>query len=242
MPSPFRGSWLRPFLHPRPVAVGLPSRGYKGDTSQAQQTLAALKAFGLLEYKGSGPKRSVMISDFARTFLRANQESLKESVLKDIALTPKWIARMWGQWGVDRHPDEVCLDELVLQHKFTENAAALFLRVYDETIAYAGLADSDKIDPKIEGHPDVEDGDDGNDDHTPPPPPPPAKEKGAVLEMGERELTTGLLSKEAGFRLIVHGKIGPKEIERLIAKLELDKEILADSNDNQSPSAEVDAQ
>ena len=45
---------------------------------------------------------------------------------------------------------------------------------------------------------------------------------------GERELTTGMLSKTAGFRLIVNGAIGVKEIDRLIAKLELDKEILAE--------------
>jgi hypothetical protein len=45
---------------------------------------------------------------------------------------------------------------------------------------------------------------------------------------GERELTTGLLSKDASFRLIVSGQIGVKEIERQIKKLELDKEILAE--------------
>jgi hypothetical protein len=48
---------------------------------------------------------------------------------------------------------------------------------------------------------------------------------------GERELTTGLLSKDAGFRLIVHGTVGVKEIERLIRKLELDKDILADETE-----------
>lgn len=47
---------------------------------------------------------------------------------------------------------------------------------------------------------------------------------------GERELTTGLLSKDASFRLVVSGQIGVKEIERLIQKLQLDKEILADSS------------
>jgi hypothetical protein len=49
-----------------------------------------------------------------------------------------------------------------------------------------------------------------------------------VVMAGERELTTGLLAKDASFRLIVSGKIGVKEIERLIQKLEIDKEILAD--------------
>ena len=51
-----------------------------------------------------------------------------------------------------------------------------------------------------------------------------------VME-GERELTTGMLAKDANFRLIVSGKIGVKEIERLIKKLELDKEILAEQDD-----------
>jgi len=52
---------------------------------------------------------------------------------------------------------------------------------------------------------------------------------------GERELTTGMLSKSASFRLVVRGQVGVKEIELLIKKLELDKEILAESNDVPEP-------
>jgi hypothetical protein len=52
-----------------------------------------------------------------------------------------------------------------------------------------------------------------------------------MLMDGERELTTGLLSKDASFRLIVNGPVGVREIERLIRKLELDKEILADEGE-----------
>ena len=55
---------------------------------------------------------------------------------------------------------------------------------------------------------------------------------------GERELTTGLLSKEASFRLVVTGPVGVKEIERLIAKLELDKEILAEPDTAPESGAE----
>ncbi|MGA9884039.1 MAG: hypothetical protein WBQ34_10000 [Candidatus Acidiferrales bacterium] len=58
------------------------------------------------------------------------------------------------------------------------------------------------------------------------PPKPPATP--AKMGTGERELTMGLLSKSASFRLIVSGDVGVKEIDRLIAKLQLDKEILAD--------------
>ena len=54
---------------------------------------------------------------------------------------------------------------------------------------------------------------------------------------GERELTTGLLSKGATFRLIVSGRIGVKEIDRLIRKLEFDKEILAEENQEDDAEA-----
>jgi hypothetical protein len=84
--------------------------------------------------------------------------------------------------------------------------------------------------------PEEEAGDETNDDDPPPPPPPipdPPPSEGSVRQLmdSERELTTGLLSREASFRLIVSGPVGVKEIERLIKKLELDKEILADEGE-----------
>ena len=45
---------------------------------------------------------------------------------------------------------------------------------------------------------------------------------------GERELMSGLLSKETEFRLVVRGPVGVRELDILIRKLELDKEILSD--------------
>jgi hypothetical protein len=61
-------------------------------------------------------------------------------------------------------------------------------------------------------------------------PPPPIRPRREVKVMeGERELTSGLLSKDSSFRIIVSGAVGVKEIERLIKKLQLDKEILAES-------------
>jgi len=217
--------------------------GMKGDTSQAQQTIAALKSFGIVEYKGTGIKRPVALTDEARIYLRAQQESVRKDVLKRFALKPRWIAYFWPLWGASRGPDEVCLDTLVLKHKFNENSAPKFLFVYDETITYAGLSDSDKVPPLP-----VDNGDelaeaDASDlaTHSKPKDDPlvgKLKPKGVIME-GERELTTGLLSKGASFRLIVSGHIGEKEIERLIRKLELDKEILADHDEIEKDEAEA---
>lgn len=45
-------------------------------------------------------------------------------------------------------------------------------------------------------------------------------------------INNGITVDRRSFRLIVTGQIGVKEIERLIKKLELDKEILADHDPN----------
>jgi hypothetical protein len=44
-------------------------------------------------------------------------------------------------------------------------------------------------------------------------------------------------SKDANFRLTASGPVGVREIERLIQKLQLDKEILADQEGGQDQAA-----
>jgi hypothetical protein len=111
----------------------------------------------------------------------------------------------------------------------------LFLNTYDGTIAYAKLAQAGKIanDSAVvdNGNPDIPAQEVEPPEQEVAAKAPPPLQRGAVIMEGERELTTGLLSKDSRFRLIVSGRVGVKEIERLIRKLELDKEILAEGNE-----------
>jgi hypothetical protein len=52
--------------------------------------------------------------------------------------------------------------------------------------------------------------------------------EGLAMGVHERVLQSGILSKEASYRVIVSGPVGTAEIDRLLKKLEMDKEILAD--------------
>jgi hypothetical protein len=106
---------------------------------------AALRYFGLLEYQGIGAARHVTVSDEGRKYLRAYQDSTKQEVVKAAALRPKQIAFFWDLWGKDRPADAACLDGLIQKHGFSDVGARDFLRVYDATISFAGLSDSDKI-------------------------------------------------------------------------------------------------
>jgi hypothetical protein len=224
----------------RPEKIG-EAWGIKGK-AYVDRTTAALRYYGLLEYQGGGKDRYIVTSDWGKAYLRSAQEETKQTVIKKAALLPKQIAFFWNQWGTDRPADAACLDDLMFKHKFAEAGARDFLKVYDSTITFAGLTSSDKPDQKLFGEPDEEDGDDEvrDGDNNPPPPPPPNLGNKVKIMAGERELTTGMLAKEASFRLIVTGKIGVKEIERLIQKLEIDKDILAD-NDGPSDDDLIDA-
>jgi len=131
--------------HPAPANKAGLAWNMKEKSSQAFQTLAALKSFGLVNYKSTGDDRVATLSDDARTYLRAQQNGIKREVLQRCALKPKTLAKYWSIWGSERPPTPVCKDELVLKGGFTGSAAETFLHVYDETIGYAGLSDSDKI-------------------------------------------------------------------------------------------------
>ncbi|PNG26438.1 hypothetical protein [Methylocella silvestris] len=225
--------------HPAPARRAGLAWGMKGDSSQAGQTLAALKSFGLVEYSGAKDGLVASLSDDARNYLRAQQDSIKREILSRLALRPRLIAMYWEKWGPDRPPDPVCLDDLVLKMSFNQAGAETFLKVYDATIAFAGLSHSDIVPLQEAGGIDYDGTSEVGDvnKYSATLPQSPSNELAAqkhrgVLMDGERELTTGLLSKGASFRLIVSGRIGEKEIERLIKKLELDKEILADQDDD----------
>lgn len=132
--------------HPTPANKAGMAWKLKEGSSQAFQTLAALKSFGLLDYNGSGPDRLAFITDDGRTYLRAQQDTVKHALLKGFALKPKAMQKFWGKWGADRPPNPICLDELVLKNGYTESAAETFLRVYDSTIQFAGLQNADATD------------------------------------------------------------------------------------------------
>jgi hypothetical protein len=221
----------------RPGSIGA-AWGITGK-AYADRMAAALKYFGLLEYRGVGQDREVAVSDEGRKFLRAQQEDTKREVIRAAALRPKSIAKYWKEWGVDRPADAVCLDTLVLKDGFSEQGARDFLKVYESTITYAKLSSSDKMveltaDEGGENDEDIHDSEPQSDQNTGKSSV--SRQKEIKIMAGERELTTGLLAKDASFRLIVTGKIGAKEIERLIAKLELDKEILAEPDEGDEPN------
>ncbi|MGE3967322.1 MAG: hypothetical protein AB7F08_03725 [Dongiaceae bacterium] len=197
--------------------------------------IGALRSYGLIE----GPGDGLRISDDAVDLLIAPENSSeRQSALERCAFRPSIFKKLR-----EDSPDLLAPPSIenlrfsLIKEGFTEGAAGRAAKSYLATIGLvtgnASLYDS--------AEEDEEAGEAAVQAHSPDPAhpkrqSPPAGGKGhAKLMEGERELTTGLLSKDASFRLVVTGAVGVKEIERLIRKLELDKEILADAAPGADP-------
>ncbi len=173
-----------------------PIWGLKEGSSQTFRILAALRYFGLIKYCGSGIERKAFTTEDGRNYLQTRQIKIKKDLLKKFALRPEEISRFWNRWKSGRPQNKICLDYLVSENGYNVKYAFQFLKVYDDTIAFAGLLPRDAVSFAPDDRVD------------------------------ERILQNGILSQNATYRITVTGKIGAKEIGRLIKKLELDKEIL----------------
>jgi hypothetical protein len=205
--------------HPAPAAkVGL-AWDMKEKSSQADQTLAALKSFGLVKYDGMGVARHASLTDEGRNYLRAQQDSLKKEILKVCALRPKIMRTFWAAWGADRPPNEVALDKLVLNGGFSEGGARKFLEVYDDTVSYAGLSNSDKVDLEEESADGAEEAEDAATKPIIPKSPinpPPLGPHGKVKLMdGERIVFTEESNPHNYLKLIASGDVDETMLEAL---------------------------
>jgi hypothetical protein len=196
--------------------------GIKAKTYASRMT-AALRYFGLVKYRGGWKlkNRQIVISHEGRTYLAAQQEDIRREVIRAAALRPKTLAQCWSKWGEDRPADAVCLDDLVLNSGFSRAGAREFLKIYTATITLArlGKPDSARVQEELEAP---------KRENSSEQPEVPRDRQTSDKVRSERELTAGILSNNATFRVMVSGPVGAREIERLIAKLRFDQQILAE--------------
>jgi hypothetical protein len=123
--------------------------GYTAKSSSGQQTIGALKAFGLLEDEGSGAERKVKLTDLAQRILKDERPGKRDEAIKEAALKPKAIAERWAVWRSGRPPDIECRSELTLELGYTDDAADRFIQVYDDTLGFAKIGTADKETDKM---------------------------------------------------------------------------------------------
>jgi hypothetical protein len=131
-------------LHAVPVGVAHDKWGLKALSANGDQSVAALKAFGLLEVEGSGEKRQVRVSDMARRIILESPE--RSELIKQAALKPKVHADLWAKYGEGGLPsNDVLRSYLVFDLKFNESYVDWFIDEFRETLAFAEIGDDGTI-------------------------------------------------------------------------------------------------
>ncbi len=130
-----------------PVSVILEHWGYKEKSSGGNQTLAALRAYGLLETTGSGPSRSLRVTEQARRILLDQREDSTERavLIREAALEPSIFSELWLKWENAMPSGPSMKHALVFDHNFTEAGADGFIKVFTETVEYARLNEAGKV-------------------------------------------------------------------------------------------------
>lgn len=135
------------------INVAMKHWGYKEDSSNGAQTIAALVSFGLFQDEGIGEKRKVRLTQDALRILLDERPNSKEraALIRQVALAPKIHQQLWEKWGNDLPSDAQLRHTLLLEWPvpFNENAVDTFIREYKDTIAFAKLTESDTVKPEV---------------------------------------------------------------------------------------------
>ncbi|WP_138513786.1 hypothetical protein [Maricaulis alexandrii] len=222
------------------------SWGFRPTSSSTLRVAAALASYGLIDESGSGKQRRIKVSDSGWRILEDRRPGVSEALIEESASKPAVLGSYISKWGDGRPEDNYALSQLKFESGFTEDGAAKFLRVYDDTVkdlkrigvdfgaATSRDAEADPDDASFETNrassvrSAAADDRLGSDASNAEMVVRPVQQSQSKLGDEERELISGMLSKKAKFRLIVSGPVGASEIDKLIAKLNIDKEILAD--------------
>ena len=185
-----RQIYLADRRHDVPVKVVIEKRWeYKPGSSQGDQTVGALRAFGLIEISGIGDKRMIRISEHAYRILAGAQDASER--IKDAALSPQIHAELWQKYGSSGLPsDDTIRNYLVFEReagRFNEDVVGGVIDRFKESISFAKLDSSDKIRAAVLGGLNDEENTETDDKgpmiqnpgqlqpkQNPPPPPPPA--------------------------------------------------------------------
>ncbi len=138
-------------------AAALPTAAKAWETgvksSATLQSAGALIQFGLLEDEGSGESRKVKLTPLALKIIMDKRPDSKDraAAMKQAALSPKIFAELFEQYAAANDIDDALLIhtmtmERVQQGKapYSDDSAGDVVRVYRDSLAYAGLTDSDK--------------------------------------------------------------------------------------------------
>lgn len=121
---------------------------FKGASGASRPILASVGYYGLLEPMGRGDDRRLKLSELALriVFDKLPNSPERRSALQEAALKPSIHARLMGEYGLPLPADVIIERYLVRDRHFNESSAMTVLKVYKDTLEYAGFGDDGSSD------------------------------------------------------------------------------------------------
>lgn len=227
-----------------PVGVAARHWGYSETSSSGKMVVAALIHFGLFGDQGAKDSRMVKLTGRALDIVLDAPESPKRlHAIQDAVWEPKIYSDILAKWGPSELPSDQTLRFYLLREKsFNDGSVDSFIKDFRASVAFAKFAEPEDIpqpspadDVELEPQNDVESNATNPFLRTVATTLPPAPTSNPVHQsipcvVGEREWLRGPLGKSVGYRLIVSGEMGGREIGKLIKLLEAQKAVLDDED------------
>lgn len=208
---------------------------YGPKSSGGLVTVSSLKAYGLMEDKGSGPDRKVYLTALGLSIVQDERivSPERDAAIKTAALSPQILADLWNRYGLDRPSDDTVAHYLRVEREYTATASTEIIKVYEAAISFAkldreppGLVEPDNFDDELFEH-EADAEPTAIRDHAQKKSSPALQEltlRPAVSHDGE-EIANVRVSRSTTIRLIANGPYSRQSIEALVAQLKLGLEL-----------------
>jgi hypothetical protein len=129
--------------------------GYKPYSSSGNQSVAAVKAYGLVDVEGDGKTRKVRMSDAGYRILAKSPDHA--DLLKKAAVSPSIYQELWNKYDTEDFPDDGLIRHYLVWErqdvKFNQDAVDSFIDNFRDSLRYANLLPGGTI--KEEGQAEV---------------------------------------------------------------------------------------
>ncbi len=123
------------------VTVAFELWGYSPKSSGGQQTVSALKQYGLIDADGANSDRKIKLTDLARRFFLDERDETRSKMLAEFALNPPLINALWfkDNWKDGLPADTVARSHLKIDRNLNDQSARALLSIFKDNLSYAGL-------------------------------------------------------------------------------------------------------
>lgn len=132
--------WEKEKRHPALITIAARHWGFSSTSSYGSQVAAAMTYYGLMEQSGTGPTRSVKLTDLAIRILGSPEGSpQRNALLKEAVLKPKLHVELLSKWEGELPSDPTVRNYLTYERNFNETSVDDFIRQFRDSLTLAKM-------------------------------------------------------------------------------------------------------